>query len=268
MNGLFANDGKEAPAKIVVTTAQIDNISQTFARAWQRQPSPDELNRLIEDYIRDEVYYREGKALGVDRDDIVIRRRIRQKMEFFAEDIASTEPTDAELASYLAAHPESFREEPAISFRQVFVSGKRGTSLDADAAKIAAAIAEPGSNPDALGDGFLLGSAFEGRSRSAVATDFGDRFADQLFAADTGRWQGPLMSPFGLHFVLVTAKSEGGVRPLAEVREAVKREWANARRIEKLDEFYRTLRGRYEVVVESPPAIERQVQVEGAGVTQ
>lgn len=254
INGLLVKEGKETPAKIVVTTAQIDNISQTFAKMWKRQPSLEELAGLIEDHVRDEVYYREGKALGVDRDDIVIRRRIRQKMEFFAEDLAATEPSDAELSAFLVAHPENFTAEPIISFHQVFVSTKRGNSLDADATRIAAALAEPGSDPDALGDGFLLGSVFEARSRTEVVTDFSEAFADRLFALDTGRWQGPLPSPFGLHFVLVSAKSEGGVRPLAEIRDVVKREWTNARRIQKLDEFYRTLRGRYEIVVEPPPS--------------
>lgn len=264
LNALFTKETLDAPAKIVVTTAQVDNLAQTFAKVWQRAPSPDELRGLIEDYIRDEVYYREGKAIGVDSDDTVIRRRIRQKMEFFAEDVTAAEPTDQDLQAYLADHPQNFRSEPAVSFRQVFLSASRDKSLDADAEKVAAELSRPDVDPEMLGDGFLLGAEFDARARSAIVNDFGDRFADKVFSVPTGSWQGPFVSPFGLHFVLVGARSDGAARPLAEVRDAVAREWANNRRIEKLEEFYSTLRARYAVVVEPPPADRSTEKLAGA----
>jgi hypothetical protein len=265
----FLSTGEQkAPAKIVVSAAQIANLGQTFARTWQRHPTPEELKGLIEDYVRDEVYYREGKALEIDRDDIVIRRRIRQKMEFFAEDMAASAPTDSELSSYLAAHPERFRTEPTVSFRHIFLNPARRQGLDGDAAKIAQELARPGTDVGTLGDGFLLGSEFDARQRRDVISDFGERFADKLFSAGTGSWQGPFASPFGLHFVLVSKRSEGGLPPLAEVREAVAREWANDRRVAKLEEFYRALRQRYDIVVETTPAMEHKAQVETAGAAQ
>ena len=142
VHAIFATDEEtKTPARIVVSTAQIANLEQAFARTWQRQPSPEELKGLVDDYVRDEVYYREGTALELDRDDIVIRRRIRQKMEFFAEDMAVAEPTDAELNAYLASHPKQFQVEESVSFRQVFLSSERGERLDADASGIAAALA-------------------------------------------------------------------------------------------------------------------------------
>ena len=93
---------------------------------------------LVEDYIRDEVFYREGRAAGLDRDDFVIRRRVRQKMEFLAEDMAAAEPSDEQLAAYLASNPERFRTEDRLTFRQVFLSAtRRGSALDSDAKQIA-----------------------------------------------------------------------------------------------------------------------------------
>ncbi len=253
IHAYFTNGAQEAPAKIVVTTAQIANLEQTFARTWQRPPTEDELDGLIEDYVRDEVYYREGKALEVDRDDIVIRRRIRQKMEFFAEDAAAAAPSDSELSAYLAAHPDRFKAEPIVSFRQVFLSSRRGEALDDDAAKITEALARPEADVGALGDSFLLGAEFDARKRSDVVNDFGERFADKLFSIGSGSWQGPLISPFGLHFVFVDERSEGGTPPLADVRDAVAREWSNQHRLDMLDQFYRTLRNRYDIVVEASP---------------
>lgn len=268
LNAVFVGAETEAPQKIVVSAAQIANLEQTFARTWQRQPAPEELKGLVEDYVRDEVYYREGKALELDRDDIVIRRRIRQKMEFFAEDIAAAEPTDSELNAYLAAHPEQFQMEQRVSYRQVFLSSKRGETLEADVQEIAAALSHAdGTGAASLGDGFLLGSEFNAVRRSEVVNDFGESFAEKLFSADKSSWQGPFASSFGLHFVFVSERSEGSLPRLDAVRETVKREWANARRIQKLDEFYSALRGRYDVVVETMPA-KREARAEAAGAVQ
>ena len=92
----------EAPAKIVISSARIANLADGFARTWRRPPSKEELQGLVDDYIRDEVFYREGRAAGLDRDDVVIRRRVRQKMEFLAEDLSVPEPSEEQLAAYLS----------------------------------------------------------------------------------------------------------------------------------------------------------------------
>src|SRR5215213_12044836 len=125
LHGLLGRPGTDAPEKIVVSAARIANLGDGFARTWRRLPNAQELQDLIEDYIRDEVFYREGRAAGLDRDDAVIRRRVRQKMEFLAEDISVPEPNDAQLAAYLAANPERFRAEDNLTFRHVFLSATR-----------------------------------------------------------------------------------------------------------------------------------------------
>ena len=120
----FGRGGSEPPAggsDIVVTAADIERIAAGFAQTWQRPPSEDELKGAINDYIREEVLYRTGLSLGLDKDDTIVRRRIRQKMEFFLEDTVGT-PEDAELRAFFDAHADKFRIEPRISFRQVFLS--------------------------------------------------------------------------------------------------------------------------------------------------
>ena len=107
--GLVGKRSGEAPEKIVVSASQITNLGDGFARTWRRPPSEEELQGLIENYIRDEVFYRAGRAAGLDRDDAVIRRRVRQKMEFLAEEISVPEPTEAQLGDFLASNPERFR---------------------------------------------------------------------------------------------------------------------------------------------------------------
>jgi hypothetical protein len=244
----------EAPATIVVSTPRIAILADRFGRTWRRPPTEQELRGLIEDYIRDEVFYREGRAAGLDRDDFVIRRRVRQKMEFLAEDIAAVEPSDEQLAGYLASHPEQFRTEQRLTFRHVFLSAtRRGSSLGDDSKKIASTLAGAPSDAAAIGDPFLLGEEFRAMSQSDAARTFGAGFAKQLFTVEPGSWQGPVPSSFGVHFVFVEERMEGGLPPLDTLREAVQREWLNARRIEAEHNLYRKLRDRYRIVVEAAP---------------
>ena len=117
-----ASEGQTRPRKSWFPPRGSPTSRDGFARTWRRPPSEQELQDLIEDYIRDEVFYREGRAAGLDRDDVVIRRRVRQKMEFLAEDMSVPEPNDEQLAAYLAANPERFRAEDHLTFRHVFLS--------------------------------------------------------------------------------------------------------------------------------------------------
>jgi hypothetical protein len=255
--GLFNVIGKkdvQQPATIVVSAAQIQNLAEGFARTWQRPPSADELRGLIDDYVRDEVFYREGKLLGLDRDDLVIRKRLRQKMEFAAEDMGVAEPSEEQLAAYLAANADRFKTEDHLTFRHVYLGAMRGDTLERDAEIIAEKLAGAKEESDAaaLGDDFLLGEEFRAMPLSDVARTFGGRFAERISTLKPGRWQGPIASSYGLHFVMIDERTQASVPPLAEVREAVRREWMNARRLEAESALYRTLRERYQVVVEPP----------------
>jgi hypothetical protein len=265
--GLFhLADGRkaEAPTKIVISSARVANLADGFARTWQRPPSKEELQGLVDDYIRDEVFYREGRAAGLDRDDVIIRRRVRQKMEFLAEDLSVPEPTDEQLAGYLASNPERFRTEDHLTFRQVFLSAtRRAGTIDSDSRQLANALAGADASVEAaaLGDPFLLGEAFHAVSQNDVASLFGDGFARGIFVMQQHRWQGPISSSFGQHFVYISERIPGNLPPLDAVRPAVLREWSNARRLEAEQKLYGSLRARYEIVVETPPAKSAQVEI-------
>lgn len=261
---LVDNRKAERPTRIVVSSARVANLADGFARTWQRPPSIQELQGLLDDYIRDEVFYREGRAAGLDRDDIIIRRRVRQKMEFFAEDASVQEPSEAQLAAYLEANPEHFKTEDHFTFHQVFLSAsRRAATIDRDSQQVADALARADTELDVttLGDPFLLGEEFKSVSHHEVARVFGDGFAKRLSVMEQGHWQGPIPSSFGQHFVNISERIPGGVPPLDAVREAVRREWSNARRLEEEQKLYVSLRERYEIVVEMPPAKSAQAEV-------
>jgi hypothetical protein len=170
--------------------------------------------------------------------------------------MAAAEPGDEQLAAHLASNPERFRTEDRLTFHQVFLSAtRRGSALDDDARQMADTLVRTSAPEDmaTLGDPFLLGDEFRAMPQSDIARTFGEGFARRLSAMAGGRWQGPIPSTFGVHFVFVDERAKGSLPSLDSVREAVQREWQNARRIEAEQKLYRTLRERYQIVVETPP---------------
>jgi PPIC-type PPIASE domain len=242
--------------KIIVTQGQIEHLEDTFTRANQRPPTGEELEGLIRDYIRGEVYYREALALGLDRDDAPIRQRLRQKMEFISEDVAAqAQPTEEELRSYLKNHPDKFRVDQRFSFIQVYLNPDRhGNHVAHDAQQLLAKLDPAGGKVkiSELGDPFLLDPKCDDVSFNDVARDFGDKFAASLGKLPVGKWQGPVESGLGIHLVYVSKRTPGRIPQLDEVRDAVRREWANEYRLEANSKFYEGLLQRYTVTVDRP----------------
>ncbi|HEX3145520.1 MAG TPA: peptidylprolyl isomerase [Pyrinomonadaceae bacterium] len=249
------NDAGE-PGKIVVTQAQVEALVTGFARTWQRPPTTLELEGLIREYIREEVCTREALALGLDKDDSVIRRRLRQKLEFISDNVASqADPTDEQLEKYLQAHSDSFRGERQFTFSQVYLDPqKHGENLNRDVDQLLAQLRLAVSRPDLskLGDSLLLDQDFEAASVGDVSKQFGEKFAAKLFELPVGEWSGPIESGYGLHLVIVADRKDGSLPALADVRETVKRDWVNAQRSETNEKFYQALLKRYTVTIGDP----------------
>jgi hypothetical protein len=258
------------PGKIVVTQGQVEHLAVGFARTWRRPASPEELEGLIRDYIREEVYYREAVAMGLDRDDAVIRRRLRQKLEFVSEDVASlAEPSDADLRALLESHPEKFQTERRSTFNQVYLDPERHRGTIArDATTLRAHLQRTGAEVDLAnaGDPFLLADRFEGIPRQEVVKLFGEPFAAALDRLPTGVWEGPVASGYGSHLVRLVERTESRVPALDDVRDRVRREWADAQRQKANEAFFQKLLGQYTVTIERPKVA--TTDSEAATVTQ
>jgi PPIC-type PPIASE domain len=254
--GLVGKRTSGESGKIVITQGQIEYLAAGYNRVHGRPASPEELEGLIRDYVREEVYCREALALGLDRDDPVIRNRLRLKMEFISDDVAAqAEPTDEQLRSYLKEHPDAFGIEPRFTFSQVYLNPERHReSLAHDAAQLLTRLNQTGDKADVseLGDPFLLEHKFVALAASEVAKQFGEMFAAKLGELPRDQWQGPVESGYGVHLVFVSETTEGHVPTLEEVRDAVRREWANARRLAANEKFYQDLLKRYTVTIERP----------------
>jgi len=240
-----------ASEEITISAAFLDAMRQDFLSRVGRPPSATDEQGMIDRFVDDEVAVREALAMGIDRGDIVVRRRLIQKMEVLIENTEPVPaPTDAELAAYLAAHPERYATPARETFTHVFVSTQQHPS---DGAAIAAGLKaqlETGADPAPLGDPFLRGREFRLLSQAELANVFGAQFAADVMRMPDNAWAGPLRSTFGFHVVRVTERRPGTSPDLATVRERVLHDWHEERREALNREARERLRRRYVVKVE------------------
>ena len=257
---LFLLYGRVSPGdsesrRIVVGQAQVDGMARQFEAASNRPPTPDEMRGLIESYVRDELAYREGLSLGLDKDDALIKRRVRQKYDLIAEEEERSEPTNASLLAYLKANHAKFVQPAVVSFDQVFFDPVSTRPEEVDAVKAALA---KGADPANFGQPSMLPRHVGKSAIDVVGRDFGDDFAKRVGTAPVGEWVGPLASGIGVHLVRVSERNAPQLPPLRIVRTAVEHEWENDNRIRSRDADYRRLRSEYDVAIRAkfPPAQE------------
>ena len=248
LHGLLRGSGVSDSKRIEVTPGQVERLRAQFEAQWRRSPTEEELEGLVDAWVREEILYREALALGLDEEDTVVRRRLAQKMELFADDLATrAEPTPEELSRYYEAHREDYTLPARVSFSQIYFSAdRRGDRAEADARK---ALKDPDSEE---GDPFMLPRGFPSRTEREVRDLFGDGFARALFALEPGAWHGPIRSSYGFHLVFVRARAEARVLPLPDVVDRVRSDLIEERRRKARDAFIESLKARYEILVDFP----------------
>tara|TARA_B100000686_G_scaffold350367_1_gene446153 strand:+ start:810 stop:1715 length:906 start_codon:yes stop_codon:yes gene_type:complete len=256
--------GEQERNEIVITDGQIDALIRGFERVRQRLPSQQELDGLLQAFIREEIMYREALAMGLDRGDAIIRRQLQKKLEFLSEDIATLEePTDTELQNFLTDKPHLFREPTRFTLEHIyFNSSTRGESVRSDAQSLLDTLKEQenqsgsGHIPNSSGQyGDLLvmtQSRFEKADESEISAIFGGRFLEAIKEIPIGHWEGPIESGLGVHIVYLRERLEGDVPPFNELRSTLKREWEAVKRQQANDAFYSALRERYTVTLAEP----------------
>ena len=240
----------EAPKRIVVTPGQIEQLAAGFQRTWSRPPTADELDALIENQIRDEVFYREALAMGLDQNDPIVRRRMRQKLEFMLEDLSSATLDEAFLQAYFEENSGTYLQEPRLSFEHIYLNPDRHKDLGAEVDQIMVRL-ENGADPRLLGDPTLIAPAYELARQSEIARDFGAEFAQGIVATDDDDWHGLLYSAFGAHLVRITQRVEAQVPDFESVRELVRRDYLVKRQNEQKNLAYEKLREGYAITIEA-----------------
>jgi hypothetical protein len=246
----LASENAEAPPKrIHIDRGQVQQLASNFERTWSRPPTPQELDAMVEGHVREEVFYREAMAMGLDQNDPMVRRRMRMKLEFMLEDLSGQDASDEMLSDFLQRNPDSFREEVQLTVRQVYLNLDERPDLENDVVRLLSHLND-GSDPESLGDQTLVPRTYQVTPQSEIARDFGDAFARQVASLPVGDWSGPVYSPFGAHLVQIEARIDARLPELAEIRDEVLREYLVEKREQQKDLAYAKLREGYEVTVE------------------
>jgi hypothetical protein len=249
--GIVNDESGRSAEEVVVDRARVSGLVSGFEKTWQRPPTADERESLIDAWVREEILYREGVAIGFDLDDPVIRRRVAQKMSFVADGIVPEAPDDAELEAWLAANISDYQIPAIYSLQQVYIDPQRHSDdLEDFVSSIAASLAK-GADPRSLGDSTLLLAAVSSSSSVELARAFGTEFVSALAEVTVGDWQGPIKSGYGLHLVKITEYIPARSPDLEDVRAAVERDLLSDQSKKIGETFYAALRERYTVRVES-----------------
>jgi hypothetical protein len=247
-----------ADNKIVVSAGDIERLAANWSKKWNRPPTDTELQGLINSYIREEVYYREALALGLDQDDTILRRRLMQKMEFLSNDLADlNNPDETALNEYFQKNQEKYELPARISFTHIYFSlDRHGNQIFDDAEKVLAdiqAASPPISHAPDRGDSFMLQYDFTLETPFEVSRLFGQQFTEELFQTATSNWQGPIASGYGLHLVRISEKVEARMPELASVIDKVRTDYMFEQRQKTNKAIYERFKERYEIVTEDMP---------------
>jgi hypothetical protein len=254
-----SDDAIEEENTIVVTEGEINWLAEMWQKKWNRPPSDAEMLGLVRDHLRQTVLYREAVSMGLDKDDVIIRRRMAQKLEFLAQDLIQPEPpSEEELRSFFKENTERYQAPPLLTFTHVFLDpDKRGDETLTDAEKLKAELIADARVPDEasdIGDRFMLQAYYPERDESDIAKLFGGEFASSLFKLEAEKWHGPVLSGYGTHLVYVHARLESPVPAFEQVAEQVREDLENEQRERLNAEYIESLLARYKVVIEGDDA--------------
>lgn len=249
--------GSEQSRQITLTVDDLSQMVLVFRSQWRRDPTPEELRSLVEDRVHEEVLYREALALGIDKNDTIVKRRMAQKMQFLAEDVAAArEPAGEELAAWYEANRAQFALPPRIGFRHLyFSSDRRGERAHDDAA---AALTKLAGQPEdsylagSLADAFMFQEYYRDRTPEFLGKEFGPNFAIAVAKLSPGSWQGPFESGFGWHLVFVDTLIPGRAPAFEEVEADVKSAWLAEQKAQAWQKAYRDMRAKYIVLLPAP----------------
>jgi peptidyl-prolyl cis-trans isomerase C len=249
---------KSESNRIVLTPDDFQQLAVTWLAQGRAPPTPAQMQSLIEVKVREEVLYREALALGLDKDDTIVKRRLAQKMEFLAEGASiDSNPSPDTLRVWFRDNAPRFSLPPRVSFRHLYFSpDRRGERTREGATQAMAQLSgKPADWKDAaaIGDPFMEQDYYSDRSLEDMAKLFGSNFARQVVNIKPGSWQGPIESGYGWHLVFVDSSSPSRIPAFEEIEPEIRSEWIDDQRAQAKRKTYETMRARYQVVTPEAP---------------
>jgi len=241
--------------QINITRGDIDRFQKIFQKQWQRQATDAEMQGLIRAHLKEEVLYREALAMGLEKDDTIVRRRLAQKVEFLITDVTVPNTVDDKtLMTYYENNPKRYARSAILTFRHIYFNpDQRAERIMDEANALLQTLKSTGADMDVkaeYSDRFMLPLQYQSASEQEIARGFGRDFANQLVQLEAGSWQGPIQSGYGLHLVYIQQHESASMYPFDEVRERVKNDYLFELRQTRNDEVLNKLKARYEIIIE------------------
>jgi hypothetical protein len=237
--------------RIIVDEPVVAGLVNHHVRAFRRPPTAEELDGLIRDHVRGEVYYREALRLGLDADDEVVKKRLRNKMLAIAgAEAEAAQASDAELQALLDADPARYAAPPRYRLEQIYL-GPDAPALRAAAAAEIGRIPK-GARPGITTQPLPLPARFDDASQTDLAEQLGDDFATALARLPVGTWMGPVVSGFGLHLVRIDQRVQPPPPRLADVRQRLENDWRSDAVRNAQDAHLQQLLDSYAVEIKRP----------------
>ncbi|MEW6993450.1 peptidyl-prolyl cis-trans isomerase [Colwelliaceae bacterium MEBiC 14330] len=256
---LWLTNQNQDTSPIIVNEGKVKQLVTMHKKIWQREPNNKELDNLIQEYLLEEIAYREGIALGLDLNDIVIKRRVRQKLDFIAEEsLPRPSPTDQILKDYMNQHPEKFRQDDLYTFRHIFFDKARHDDVVNQANQLLIKLRKtPNIDTTNLGAGYFFKRYYQSITIDKLDNVFGKKFSQMLVSTSAQNWHGPLQTDFGSHLVYIEKIDRATKPKLVDMRVNVLREWEHDLRKQATSSFYQKLLAKYEVIIQRPLAYKK-----------
>jgi len=242
-------ESTERNERITISKGQIKNMSERYVKKWKRTPTAQELKSIIDDYVMTEMYYREGLKLGLDKNDPIIKKRIRQKTEMIVKDVISLlDIDDKTLQKYLDTHSDKFTTDAVYTFDQIYINpAKHSLGLNTYLLEVKKQLDETGS---ATTDSLMLPGQYKDSTSSRINRELGKNFSKALDSIKLDEWSEPLQGALGVHFVKLIKRSPVKLPNLEEVRDEVLREYLSEKRKEILAVQRKQMSRNYEIVID------------------
>lgn len=256
----------ETDRRIVITQDNLDFLATSWLRSTGRPATALEREQQLQYYIREQVLSREAMAMGLDKNDVIVRRRLAKKMEYLFNDLSLIpEPTETELSNFLAEHSSKFAWPADITFTQIFFDpDQRGKKTAEDAEKLLKQLKKTTAEDDTvnMGDRSLLPYNLTKARKNEISRTFGEKFSNYAFTLPVASWQGPVISEYGIHLVYINSRTEARLPSLTEIRERVTNEWRTMKEKANNEIFYQSLLQRYEIILDQDASTNTMVSTE------
>lgn len=250
--GVIAARSLQRPV-VRIDAQELGQLAGYWSTQMQRDPTNEELQGIIHERVDEEVLAREALRLGLDKDDMIVRRRLAQKMTFASEDTANLpEPDEAALKAFFEKTKADYQAPPHITFRHQFFNADRGRAEALVRAKVAlGAVRNRLSDP--VGEPFLLPLTYGDASLVEINKDYGPDFAAALVSVPLNQWSGPIASAYGYHLIKVDSRVSAKAPTLNDVRSDVLAAYQDQARKDRNATFLAELRKKYRIEISGIP---------------